>query len=119
MNWAFPGLTTIDTADPDTQEAICELRTPTYQLAARIRYSIVPPEGQSSEFAIEPDWQSKGLGISLVRQMLITMRDQGCTTARLLTVTNDEPFLKYGCTIDGPDAIVDLINGKTIDLLAR
>lgn len=113
----YPGLDTFLNADVTTGESIVELRTPDYQLAARVRYSPSPPEGLSTEFVINAPFQTNGLGKSLIIQMLHEMRDQGCKTVRLVTVTDQQPFLQYGCTIDGNDAIVDLVNGSTLSLL--
>jgi hypothetical protein len=113
----YPGLDTFISADVATGETVTELRTQDYQLAARVRYSPSPPEGLSTEFVVNAPFQADGLGKSLIIQMLHEMRDQGCTTARLVSVTDRKPFIKYGCSFDGPDAIVDLVNGQTLSLL--
>lgn len=111
------GLRTDLNVNPDTGEQWVELRNDNNELAARIRFTPSQPEATSTEFTVSPDYQAQGLGKTLIVQMLTEMRDAGCSTARLVNVQATDPFVKYGCTIDGTDAIVDLINGTTLDQL--
>lgn len=111
------GLRTDLNVNPDTGEHWVELRDSNNELAARVRFTPSQPEGTSTEFTVTPEYQAQGLGKTLIVQMLTEMRDEGCSTARLVNVQATDPFVRYGCTIDGTHAIVDLINGTTLEQL--
>jgi GNAT superfamily N-acetyltransferase len=99
--------------NPDTNEHWLELHTDDWELAARVRWTPTTPEATSTEFVVTPDHQAQGLGKQLIIELLTSLKDAGCATARLVNVQDKAPFIKYGCTIDNGDAIVDL-NGSTL-----
>lgn len=103
--------------NPETNEHWVELRDDNNELAARVRYTPSAPEATATEFVVTPDFQASGVGKNLIVQMFDEMKAAGATTARLIHVIDPAPFIKYGCTIDGQDALVDLEHGTTLDQL--
>lgn len=99
--------------NPVTGEHWLELHTDNNELAARVRWTPSTPEATSTEFLVTPEHQAQGLGKQLIIELLTTLKETGCTMARLINVQATQPFIKYGCTIDNGDAIVDL-NGSTL-----
>jgi GNAT superfamily N-acetyltransferase len=103
--------------NPVTDEHWLELHTDNNELAARVRWTPTTPEATSTEFLVTPEHQAQGLGKQLIIELLTTLKDTGCTTARLVNVQASSPFIKYGCVIDNGDAIVDLSSSTLDDLI--
>jgi GNAT superfamily N-acetyltransferase len=103
--------------NPVTGEHWLELHTDNNELAARVRWTPSTPEATSTEFLVTPEHQAQGLGKQLIIELLTGLRDAGCSTVRLVNVQATDPFVKYGCTIDNGDAIVDLSSSTLDDLI--
>jgi hypothetical protein len=105
------------TARADVDDSVIELVNTDNQVVLRFRYQPGVPETSCTELVIDADIRDNRLGTRFITQVFDDLKGIGCTTVRIVKPNDTQPYVKYGCTIDGQDAIVDLEHGTTLDML--
>ena len=104
------------TARVDGDDRVIELLDEQDTTVLRFRHQPGLPETTATELVVNADIRDNRLGTRFILQVFTDLKGIGCTTVRLINPNVTEPYLKYGCTLDGQDIVVDL-NGPTLDLL--